>query len=174
MTPRRCQHCGRLACAAFCLALGSAVLPRPVLSQLMPKAERPIGSTTAVSIGELFVTAPMQPMLASVAADLACGDALCYRGVITVRANNRWQLQVRVDPSLALLGTVAWRPPVAGGREVPLDATWSTVLTSPVPTAGSDVALQFAVKRIGTLVEGSEPLAQLVSLAVQYRVIGLP
>lgn len=174
MNGARCAYCGRLACAALCLAMSSAAMVSSLSAQTMRVKIAPVGSTTAVSIGALFVTTPMQPMLAAAPPGSPCGGARCYRGVITVRANQRWQLQVRLDESLGLPASVAWRPPLAGNTEHILDAEWFTVLSGPIPTSGTDVALQFAVKATGGQAQGGEPFAQLVSLAVQYRVIALP
>ncbi len=174
MTPALpCRRCGRLACAATCLTLGATMFARSMDAQRMAPP-LPVQTVTSVSIGAVFVTAPMQPMLDPAPAGTVCGSGDCYRGTITVRANQRWQLQVRLDPTIRLPAAVAWRQPVLSSASQPLDATWLTILTGPVATAGTDVALQFAVSPTAEPRPSEEPFHQLLSIAVQYRVVALP
>ncbi len=168
-----CRVCGRLACAATCLALGTTLFARSLDAQSLTQQPAPVQTVTAVSIGGMFVTAPMQPMLDAAPAGTSCGAGDCYRGTITVRANQRWQLQVRLDPAIRLPAKVWWRPPVTSSTNQPLDASWLTILTGPVATAGTDVALQFAVNPTSEVRQSDEPFHQLLSIAVQYRVVAL-
>jgi hypothetical protein len=168
-----CRLCGRLACAAACFSLSTSMLGRSLHAQPAVAQAPPISTVTAVTIGGVFVTAPMQPMLNAVPTGNACGPD-CYRGTITVRANQRWQLQVRLDPAIPLPATVFWAPGVAGSTGERLEVAWLTILTGPVPTAGTEVALQFAVSPTAGPPPSEEPFHQLLSMAVQYRVIPLP
>lgn len=173
--PGPCRWCGRLACtaasAALCIAVGATTFVTPLAAQSGGGRSIPVATRATVDIGSVFVMAPNQPMLAALPSGNGCGGGDCYGGQITVRANQRWQLQVRLDPTIQLPASVAWRPPVTSVANQPLDATWLTILTGPVPTAGTDVTLQFAVSQNGGAAPSGEPFVQLLSMAVQYRVV---
>jgi hypothetical protein len=174
MRPARpCRICGRLACAAACLSLSATVLSRSLPAQ-SAAPHPPVNTVTAVSIGAVFLTTPMQPLLGAAPPGTPC-DGECYSGTITLRANQRWQLQVRVDPAADLPVSVAWRPPLTTGARLPLDVTWTTIFSSPAPTAGTDVALQFEITPGPAGANGGDhdrsSVLRRVSAALQYRVV---
>lgn len=170
---KRCVRCGSTACTTMCMLVGGTLYSTPVWSQAVGSGSRatPINSVATVDIAALSDLSPVQPLLtAAVSVDAWCAGARCYRGVITVRANHRWQLQARLDPDRGPVGTVLWHPPLAGSSELPVTtSTWTTILPGGMPTGGIEVVLRFSVPGTENTMD-----AMVLSNALQYRVVPLP
>jgi hypothetical protein len=134
-----------------------------------------VSNLAAVEIGVVSDLSPLQPMLTWTGAqDERCPAVSCFRGSITVRANHRWQLQVKLDAARPMDGQVEWRPPSAQGNAVVLSAlAWSTILSGPVPTSGSELVLLFALTGAGGALDAATQ-ASALGLALQFRVIPMP
>lgn len=157
----------------MCMLVGGSLYSTPVWSQAVDSGPRatPISSIATVDIAALSDLSPAQPLLAPTSPlDEWCVGARCLRGVITVRANHRWQLQARLDPGRAFAGSVLWHPPLSGAVEVPLSTSaWTTILPGGMPTGGMEVVLRFSVP----IADGTvDPVS--VSAMLQYRVVPLP
>jgi len=157
----------------MCMLVGWSLFSTPVWSQAVEGGARsaPISSIASVAIGSLSDLSPAQPLLnVTTSLDEWCTGPRCFRGVLTVRANHRWQLQARLDPGRALAGPVIWHPPLAGSVEVPLSpSTWTTIQAGGMPTGGLEVVLRFSVTASEKAVD-----ATTISAALQYRVVPLP
>lgn len=175
-TPRdaSCTRCGQSMCAALCLLMGSVSVGTPAHGQpVLTEPGRlppPIGSTTGVVVGAMFLLSPLQPMLTnSMTAADRCLPADCFQGLVTVRANQRWQLQARLDPGVPIATPVEWIPESATSPAVPLTTGWETIGAGATPTAGQSVTLRFRVTD-----PAATPSAAALSAAIQYRLIALP
>lgn len=173
----RCRRCGRAACTTVCMLMGGSLYSTPVWSQTIDGAPRPtpVSNVAAVEVGIVFDLSPLQPMLAWTGPqDERCLPATCFRGAVTVRANHRWQLQVKLDAARPIDGQVEWRPPSSQASAVVLSPlTWSTVQSGPVPTNGTELALLFAITGYGVGLDAAAQSAAL-GLALQYRVVAAP
>lgn len=170
---QRCLRCGSTACTTMCMLLGGSLYSTPVWSQTVDPGSRPtpISSIATVDIATLSDLLPPQPLLSAAAPfETWCMGGRCFRGVIVVRANHRWQLQARLDPGRAPMGAVMWHPALSGAADVPLSTgTWTTILPGGMPTGGMEVVLRFSVP-------GTDETMDAVALStlLQYRVVPLP
>ena len=101
-----------------------------------------------------------------------CRPGACYRGYITVRANQRWQAQVRLRPSARAGFVAVWITP-APQQAVPLSTAFVTIATGSGASPNAPVALQFAARKANGR-GGSVPSGTQLSNALEFRVVALP
>lgn len=176
-----CQHCGRplpvsrrrATCATVCLVMGAAMSPAAGVSQPSPRlttgAPLPIETVTSVVIGAFFKLEPTQPVFAESGAPLdRCAPLTCFRATVTLRSNSRWQLQVRLAPTVGVTAPISWWP--TDGSGLPVSGTWLAIGDGSTPTPGVPVSLRFTAGGPTS----QRPDAVGLSSALQFRVVPLP
>lgn len=157
----------------MCLLLGGSALPTKLRAQapLPPTTSKPtpIESMATVVIGAMFMVDPAQPILVESPSSVdRCAPLTCFRGGLSVRSNQRWQLQISVAPTGGVDAPLTWLP--FDAPELALSATWQTVASGASATSGTDIML-----RVGVGGPSSQrPSASLLSTALRYRIIPLP
>ena len=134
---------------------------------------RPAPTSATVMVAGTFGVTPAVPALVeSGQQGRSCNPGACYGGTVSVRANQPWQLQVRLQPSAPATFLVRWVAAVAA-QDVPLTSAFETIATGTRASSAEPVALRFNARRspgAAGVVPGATELATLL----EYRVIPLP
>lgn len=157
----------------MCLLLGGSAVPAKLRAQaplpLTTSKPTPIESMASVVIGAMFMVDPAQPILVESPQSIErCSPLTCFRGGLSVRSNQRWQLQVSVAPTGGVDAPLTWLP--VNAPEFALSATWQTVASGASATSGTDIVVRIGVG--GPTAQ--RPTATLLSAALRYRLIPLP
>ena len=179
---------------AIVVLCGALVLgaPRAVAQAVSSSGRMPtVPATAAVTIGGIFDVVPARPALVQTDREresdderedgredgrengrALCRPGACYRGAMTIRANQRWQAQVRLRPSAPASFVAVWITP-APAQAVPLSAAFVTIATGSGASPSASVALHFGARKAKAR-GGSLPSGAQLSNALEFRVIALP
>ena len=149
---------------------------QPITINIPPgTTPRKVPTTAAVTIGGAFSFSPAQPSLTQTVLQAnICNPGACFKSSLTVRANQRWQAQVRVKPAAPTTFYVNWITPLPVTQtQVRLSTTWYTIASNSTTTTGAPLALQFNANKV-TGNTGVVPTAAALSGYIEFRVIALP
>jgi hypothetical protein len=156
--------------------------PPPVYAPPFPGR---VTAANTVTIGGAFAHAPASPPLVLTGtAGSACNPGACFRGTITVRANSRWQLQLKTtapDPAGYKVAHVSASGPAGIAYYTPgspdelssQDTRWKTVASGTGATAGAGITLNLLTIKAGGR-SGTVPTAAQLQAVMMYRVVALP
>ena len=165
--------------ALLAMSAGGSLFVAPLLAQQVivntpPGAPpRTVPTAATVLVPATFGFTPTSPTLTQTSqqADL-CNPGACYSGLLSVRANQRWQLQVRVMPSAPAAFLVNWITS-APARQVRLTSAFTTIASGGTASTDAPVSLQFNANKV-TGPGGSVPTAPQLASSLEYRVIAVP
>jgi hypothetical protein len=129
-----------------------------------------IHSTVTASIPGVFAAIPAA---IAVAQDDACAPGACFDATVTVRANDKWLLQVSLATA-ATDFTVTWvesRSPIVAHQLT--GGAYQTVASGSAATLGQNVALSFNANTT-TGKGGLTPTVAQLAAVLSYRVIAAP
>ncbi len=165
----------RLLAAIALLTLPALAAAQPIVVNLPPGTRpRTVPVTATVLVGGAFSATPAAPALEEIAPQPAnlCNPGNCFIGSISVRANQQWQIQVRVKAGAPSNFYVSWITPAPQSR-VRLTNVWTTIGSGTGPSTGTALPLLFnANKTTGRL--GFVPTASQLAGYLEYQVIALP
>lgn len=131
-------------------------------------------NTASVTIGGTFAVSFTNPPLVVTGQQAnPCSPGECLTGTATVRANNRWMLQVRLaspGPTAFYVNLLAPTAPYAATRLT--TTAWTTVAQGTTATTGQSVTTYYNANKSTTV--SKLPTAAEVAAALQYQVIALP
>jgi hypothetical protein len=134
---------------------------------------RTVPTAATVIVPATFGFTPATPALVQTGQQAGlCNPGACFSGVLSVRANQRWQLQARVLPTAPATFLVNWITP-APARQVRLTTAFTTIANGGTASTGAPTPLLFNAARV-TGPGGIVPSAALLSASLEYRVIAVP
>lgn len=134
---------------------------------------RPTPTSATVLVPGTFGVTPAVPALVeSGQQGRSCNPGTCYVGTLSVRGNQRWQLQVRLHPSAPATFSVRWVAESAA-QDVPLTSAFETIATGTRASSAEPVALRFNARRSPGAAGGIPGAVELAAF-LEYRVIPLP
>ena len=157
-----------------------AVAPVAVAAQVvvnLPPGTSPklVPTTASVTVSGAFAITPVAPALVQTTQQAGlCNPGFCATGSLTVQANSRWQLQVRLKPAAPTSFYVNWITPTPNQLHVRLGATtWYTIQSAATVSANTAVALRFNANKV-TGNNSVVPTAAQLASYLEYRIIALP
>lgn len=147
-----------------------------VVVNLPPSTSPKVVPTTAsVTVPGAFAITPIAPSLAQTTGQAnLCNPGFCAAGNLTVQANSRWQVQVRVKPAAPTTFYVNWITPAPTQTQVRLDKiNWYTIRTGTTVSSNTAVALQFNANKV-TGNTGVVPTAAQLASYLEFRIVALP
>ena len=165
--------------AVLAMSAGGSLFAAPLLAQQVivntpPGAPpRTVPTAATVIVPATFGFTPTSPTLTQTSqqADL-CNPGACYSGLLSVRANQHWQLQVRALPAAPSGFLVNWITP-APSRQVRLTSAFTTIASGGMASTDAPVSLLFNANRV-TGPGGRVPTSPQLASSLEYRVIAVP
>lgn len=169
------MHAIRSLCCSVVLVAVPLVAQAQSVTVTAPPGTRTrtVATTATVTIGGVFTFTPATPVLTQTTGQAnICNPGACFASSLSVAANQRWQLQVRVRPTAPNNFYVNWITP-APQTQIRLNSTWTTIRSATTTSTGTAVALMFnANKASGN--GGNTPSAAQLTSYLEYQVIALP
>ncbi|MCC7054530.1 MAG: hypothetical protein IT355_14770 [Gemmatimonadaceae bacterium] len=162
----------RVVCVAIVSALGLPRLGAQAAGSAVPVPAVP--HEASVVVAGMFVISPEAPVLVQTPQQgLLCTPGACYTGGVIVRANQRWQVQVRLRPTAPGTFTAAWLSP-SQRQPLALGPQFTTIATGLLPSPSTPLSLTFHAANRASRTGGVVPSAAQLSASLEFRVVALP
>lgn len=164
--------------AVLLVGLGVSVVTafaQPVVVNIPPGTfPRTVPTTASVTISGAFAIVPVAPPLTQTTQQgNLCNPGACFTGTMSVQANSRWQVQVRVKPTAPTTFIVNWITPAPSENQVRFSTAWYTIKSGTTPSTSTAMPVKYNANKT-TGKGGVVPTAAQLTSYLEYRIIALP